>query len=204
MENPRVLVGVCSHSGNRKQRDAVRETWLQRCPDWVHVVFFSGERDADEGDVVPLRCADDYMSLPTKVQTFFEYAVQNESFDYLFKCDDDTYLVPERLSQLLTLEAEIVGDMNIEKRWWFSGGAGYLMTRETVSLFAKAAIPPTGAEDVIFAKVARANERKMHADSRLRADARVYPMSNNELITVHRLDPEGMREAHQTYLGSLP
>jgi hypothetical protein len=194
MPNRRILVGVCSHGK--------RETWMRFPAENVRVVFFSGKKDVDEEDVVVLACPDDYASLPSKVQAFFRYAIEHEQFDYLFKCDDDTYVVQGRLALLVSTKAEVVGDPNVS-RWWFSGGAGYLMSRPIVELFATAKIPPKGAEDLIFSKVARAHKRKMKADSRLRPDARIYPMESNELITAHRLNPEGMREAHQTYCDSL-
>ena len=42
-------------------------------------------------------CPDDYASLPQKTRGFCRWALANAEFEYLFKCDDDTYICLDRL-----------------------------------------------------------------------------------------------------------
>jgi hypothetical protein len=198
---PEILIGVCSHAGNRHARDLIRQTWASSLPSGIRVLFFSGGIDADEHDAVALSTADNYASLPGKVRAFFRHAARDCQFDYLFKCDDDTYVVPSKLRSLVDHAADMVGDMHLA-RGYFSGGAGYLLSRSTVELFAAAPGPRQGAEDVFFTKLARVHRMRLKADSRLRADARIKPLANNPLIAVHGLAGDELLQVHQNYQAS--
>ena len=43
---------------------------------------------------------DDYRHLPAKGLAFYQYALEHYDFDWLFKCDDDTWLALDRLESL--------------------------------------------------------------------------------------------------------
>jgi hypothetical protein len=202
-DKAKILIGICSHGENRPARDAIRETWMCALPLNIKALFFAGRIDPGESQIVDLKCADHYEALPGKVQAFFRYALQHEDFDYLFKCDDDTYLVADRLEQLLDNHSEIVGDGQLKKGSWFCGGAGYLLSRNAVEVCASAAISPLGAEDVIFSNILRQHGLSISADSRLRADARILPLAHNELITCHHLDPTSICETHLSFQKSF-
>ncbi|KAA3146119.1 MULTISPECIES: hypothetical protein, partial [unclassified Akkermansia] len=91
----KILVGICSCQRMKEKRDAVRETWLEHPADGIECVFFVGGKEGleeERGDTVVLDTADGYDELPGKVKSFFRYALENYDFEWLFKCDDDTYV----------------------------------------------------------------------------------------------------------------
>ncbi len=57
-----------------------------------------GKTGWEEEDTVGLDAPDGYNELPAKVKSFFRYALENYEFEWLFKCDDDTYLELSRLT----------------------------------------------------------------------------------------------------------
>jgi hypothetical protein len=95
---PQVLVGICSCRKNSNHRKAVRETWFPVDVPGISARFFVGSGECpEEPDTVGLDVPDDYEHLPIKVLQFFRYALAHFEFDWLFKCDDDTYLAADRL-----------------------------------------------------------------------------------------------------------
>ena len=190
----RILIGICSCRRHRERRDAIRATWLRRLPENMRAVFFVGRGarlDEAHDDTLRLAAADTYEALPGKVQRFYR-AVLAWDFDHLFKCDDDTYLHAERLETLIQPAADMVCNS-----WWnecgfAQGGAGYLLTRATVRAFATAAIPATGAEDVIFSRTAQALRLQVRATARLHSGYDRVPRADNDQITAHWCPPKTM------------
>lgn len=196
-----VLIGICSCRGNGARRAAVRETWAKNPQGNTRPVFFVGEGEGQlEDDVVVVSGApDDYQHLPAKVQGFFRQMLEESSFDWLFKCDDDTYVALDRLVELTRLGYEHAGDGDwMPLRRAASGGAGYLLSRRLVSeLAANESLPRTGAEDVIVsgAAVTLCGGRYL-ATRRLCYHSRRYPRWDNNQITAHWLSPERMKAVH--------
>ncbi|MBT8772150.1 hypothetical protein, partial [Akkermansia sp.] len=109
----KILVGICSCQRMKEKRDAVRETWLRHPADGIECVFFVGGKEGVEEerrDTVVLDTADGYNELPGKVKSFFVYALENYDFEWLFKCDDDTYVDLGRLESLVDDEYDLIGD----------------------------------------------------------------------------------------------
>lgn len=92
----------------------MRETWLQKLPPGVTALFFTGAGETcNERGLVQFSCPDDYIHLPCKVQNFYRYALAHHDFDYVFKCDDDTYVHTERLLGLLKFGVDFIGNDNL-------------------------------------------------------------------------------------------
>lgn len=199
MKRVKILIGICSCQHYHEKQKAVRETWLTKVPPEMEAVFFVGNGDGegaimeDKTLVLPVR--DDYDGLPKKVQAFFQYALANYEFDHLFKCDDDTYLLSERLYDLLLDAHEFVGSQD----WWPShadGGAGYLLSRRAVETAAQAPCPESGKEDVWITELLRNAGFELHPTTQLVQNHHIFPTQNNRIITVHWCRPEIMREIH--------
>ncbi|MGQ0641882.1 MAG: hypothetical protein ACT4P6_14120 [Gemmatimonadaceae bacterium] len=95
---PRILIGVCSCHRYLDRRHAVRATWLRALQPGTAALFFAGVgASADHAELVVLPADDDYGHLSTKVHCFYRYALEHCDFDFVFKCDDDTYVCVERL-----------------------------------------------------------------------------------------------------------
>src|SRR5690349_1177070 len=100
---PAILIGICSCHRYAERRQAVRNTWLRSLPEDMKALFFVGRApglECEEPGLVQLPVSDEYGQLTVKVLAFYRYALEYFSFDYLFKCDDDTYVHVERLRKL--------------------------------------------------------------------------------------------------------
>lgn len=194
-----VLVGICSSHKYAGRRDGVRRTWLTRPTEGVECVFFAGEGNlaAEESDLVGLDVCDSYNYLPAKVFAFMRYALDHYDFQWLFKCDDDTYLDQERLLRLTTLDADFVGDISLARRGSPSGGAGYLVSRDFVRrLVSGPSVPERGAEDVIVGeKLVQLGARTL-ATERLRMHRNIYPRHDNQVISAHWCSSRHMEVIH--------
>jgi hypothetical protein len=83
---------------------------------------------------------DDYAHLPLKMKEMCRYAYES-GYEYIYKCDDDTYLRPERL---LSSGYEAYPTMGRHtdpgdpdgpyKGGWYWGGCGYFLNRECMRL----------------------------------------------------------------------
>ncbi len=196
---PRILVGICSCSRYPEKRQAVRDTWLSRPAQNVECQFFIGgkERLSQESDTVVLPVDDSYEALPDKILTYFAYALANSDFDWLFKCDDDSYVVLDRLHDLITGQGEMVGDETLRNRGAPSGGAGYLLSRRIVEkLVADDSLARVGAEDIIVGEAAIIHGASPVWTNRLRWNATPHPRAENSQISAHWCSPDRMRAIH--------
>lgn len=194
----RILVGICSCTSAAPRRAACRETWLSHPQPGIECRFFLGRREPlpNEPDVVNLWVDDGYSHLPAKGLAFYKWALENYDFDWLFKCDDDTYLALDRLASLCDSRYDLIGDLSVENRKAPSGGAGYFMSRRLVGLFVQNAdkIPATGAEDLIFGELAVRLGVPMLATPRLVMCNSPAPNKENDLVSCHWCSPDRLRD----------
>ncbi|MFI3244277.1 MAG: hypothetical protein R3Y56_08500 [Akkermansia sp.] len=202
-KKPKILVGICSCAKAKDRRDAVRETWMRVNPSdsaLMECLFYIGQSpDAvEEEKLIQLPARDSYEALPEKVLAFFKYALHYHNFDYLFKCDDDTYIDLARLPELCDIDANFIGNPWLASRKAPSGGAGYMLSREMVEKIVadENNIPRLGAEDLIFGEVALRLGAKQHATPRLNYTPSPFPHWDNDLITAHWLSPNMLRAIH--------
>jgi hypothetical protein len=196
---PKILIGICSARCHPERRKAVRETWLSHCRKEMDTFFFvgRGEKLKDEPDTLILDAPDNYEQLPEKVITFFRWALAYSDFEWLFKCDDDTYLACSRLKELLSLEADLIGDESLDSRGAPSGGAGYLLSRAAVErLCDDEQLPLVGAEDLIMGSAIVQYGLPVRSTSRLCYHCSHFPKENNDLITAHWCSPDQLRAIH--------
>lgn len=204
-EGSRVLIAICSCHAYSERRRAVRETWLSTNLVGMEAVFFVGMTEfelptADETDLVVVDTSDDYEHLPEKVVAFFRYALAHHEFDWIFKCDDDTYVVPERLSELTRGDHDLAGNEFLESSGYASGGAGYLLSRELVKILTNdATLATTGAEDMIISGAAVMAGARGLVTNRLGWDGCRIPRRDNDQISTHWLAPDQMRAVHTIF-----
>jgi hypothetical protein len=77
-----------------------KRTWLKSIPDYLLYYHVIGDETLetaykfdDENNILWVKVADDYNSLPNKVITAYEAVYNTFNFKYLFKTDDDQILV---------------------------------------------------------------------------------------------------------------
>ena len=92
--------------------NTIRATWLKELPEEFDYKFFYGTklRDSKQNQRVPtkfnlreplsdevyLDCGDSYTSNPDKMKAICRWALDH-GYDYILRCDDDTFIYPERL-----------------------------------------------------------------------------------------------------------
>lgn len=193
-----ILVGICSCNGAPLRRAACRETWLSHPQPGIECRFFLGRREPlpQEPDAVNLWVDDGYASLPAKGLAFYKWALDNYDFDWLFKCDDDTYIALDRLASLCDSRYDLIGNPDVDRRKSPSGGAGYFMSRRLVELIVAHAdeVSPTGAEDLIFGAMAVRFGVPMLASPRLILSSSPAPRHDNDIVTCHWCSPERLRD----------
>jgi hypothetical protein len=174
-----------------------------------------------------LPCPDEYPSLPQRTMWWCRWAVgmqerekggggeRENSFvshspppsfspsvppwDYLFKCDDDTYISLPRL-----LAFDPAGRDYIGAEWrpgvgYGSGGAGYFLSRRAAAIVAeRLEAYPTGAEDLLVGRVLQAAGIELSIDSRFVpfGSPERRPRAENDLITLHAAPEELILAAH--------
>jgi len=195
----RILIAICSCHARKSKRENVRQSWLKLNADAADCVFFVGKGSMEgEEDVIVLDVEDSYEALPLKVHAMFNAVLKKFEFDYLFKCDDDTYVALDRLHSLIKNGADLVGDITLNSGWP-CGGAGYLITHRTVELLASEQKPAHGAEDVWVGKRGRALGLEMIPDGRLNENCNAFPRRDNDIITAHRCRQDVMGAIHSIY-----
>ncbi len=211
--SPRILVLVCSclgfidrtvraadAAGCAAKRAACRETWLARRPEGVRYAFFVGasEQPAGEPDVWALNAPDTYHGLPEKVRAAFARALGDEGWDWIFKCDDDTFCSLRRLRSFVRGLAPRAAITSWPGNWCDTahGGAGYLLPRAMVEavvrdpLYNKEGIDHEDKQ--VTYSVRRAGGVRL-GDRRFCATMQAPPEPGNEQISCHQATPEDMR-----------
>lgn len=206
---PRRRLVICVLSAQRyeERRQACRETWFQEaaaCPG-VEIVFVVGggpslSKAVRTDDMLHLPCPDDYESLPQKVHQFFLWAVATYDFDFVFKCDDDTYVRVPRIMAYALGDRDYVGS---DIGGYASGGAGYFVSQRAArKLATDLRGRRTGAEDLIVGEVLRRRGFVLGNTGLLAPflAPTTFPSPDNHLITGHHIDPQGMRRIHAPFL----
>lgn len=159
----KIIVGILSCQMEQERQRAVRATWARQYPD-VSCLFLVGRPGRPPevvGDILYLDCPDWYEDLPKKTRAFVRYALQHLPFDYLFKCDDDTYVDLAKLQAADLGGVDYAGFCYGPARWdrryhfgkcydkrrevettepflgpWMCGGAGYWLSRKAAAIIA--------------------------------------------------------------------
>jgi hypothetical protein len=207
MKHVKMLIGVLSCQKYAARREACLQTWanVQERND-VDVVFVvssdSNEWPYREGNLLLCPCPDDYGSLSLKTRWLCLWAIGEVSFDYLFKCDDDTYVHIDRLLNCDTLGDYVGGDRHPHGHP--SGGAGYRLTRNAAIEVATSLMTTASYEDWLVWKLLTSTGMPLRSDSRFIFHGERWPAQDNDLITCHRCSEQRMREIHDALYPSNP
>ncbi|XP_067649807.1 glycoprotein-N-acetylgalactosamine 3-beta-galactosyltransferase 1-like [Haliotis asinina] len=138
----RVLCWVMTSPTNfRTKADVVKATWGRRCN---ILLFFSSVVDP-RLPTIALNVTEGRNHLTAKSVQAFRYVYDHyyDQADWFMKCDDDTYVIVENLRYFLstknTSEPFYYGHhfKPIVKQGYYSGGAGYVLSKEALTRFAK-------------------------------------------------------------------
>ena len=187
-----------------EQRRACRLAWLNRLmPENVQAVMVVGRGlPIAEPMVKQLEVNDDFWHLPEKMRAAFRHVLATVDFDWLVKCDDDSFMHLERLVQYVA--ALPIGSRDIygaptalRAPDCVCGGGGYVLHRDMVAtIAADAAFPSTGREDVEVCKAVLRAGGSVVAEPRFNAKAAPSPAPGNDVISCHHLTPAQMQKIH--------
>ena len=122
----KIAIAIMSCVKNAERREAVRRTWVKDIPFGIDYFFFVGH--VGVSDAISLPCGDAYEDCAFKQIEMIKFV---KDYDYVFFCDDDTYVVIDRL-MLCGFEAhDYMGCpcMLYEECVAAHGGAGFWMSK---------------------------------------------------------------------------
>jgi hypothetical protein len=200
----RLVIAVVGCRAYLTRLATVRASWGARCPEDVDIFYFVGRGEAAMPDwVTRVDAPDDYDALPIKVHAVHKW-LRDRPFDWLFKCDDDSFVVVDRVRAIAQGMASdsFLGAPDYHPHF-AGGGGGYVMTRDASRRLADDREPPLGAEDVYYSHRLMALGYAFHATPRLRHDSRDedLPRAGNDIATCHWMSPARLRDRHDEIAG---
>ena len=120
----------------------IKNTWGSHCD---KLLFMSSKEDPALG-AVALNISEGRQNLWGKTKGGFQYCYQHhrDEFDWFLKADDDTFMVIENLKEMLrpfdTNEPIHFGHHFKYLGGYFAGGAGYVLSRESLRRFVEEGI----------------------------------------------------------------
>jgi GR25 family glycosyltransferase involved in LPS biosynthesis len=187
---PRVLIGALSGDDHADRRRWCLDTWIPALEaHGVKTVFLRGRTAAPDEYNLPLPVDDRRDTLSLKTLEFLRWAVQRDDWDWLFKCDDDTFIHPSRfVAALPGLRGDYIGGRWRPTSHYASGGAGYFLSRRAAQLLVKHAAdwPAVYAEDKLVGARLAAASVPLVVDPRFCWSHRARHMrSTPDMITTH-------------------
>lgn len=197
---PRILVAAYTALPFQDRRQLCWDTWFSYFDRFyrgqIQPLFIYGSdppvTDTSHQYYWTLPSKPDYPSLPWRTYQLLEVALFMASWDYIFKCDDDTYIHPDRFAAFDPRPHEFLG-AEWSRMGYYSGGEGYFVSREA----AQRVLPHlrrhltewrTDAEDLMMGRAMQDAGyprpdsgiffRKHHAHD-------IWPNPNNQYICCH-------------------
>lgn len=130
----RLIVIILTSPDNMKNRDVIRKTWISEKNENIKHLFAIGTLDIQSEQIETLeseqqkyndllllpKLEDSYNTLTKKVLQTFEKIYEQYNFDYLLKCDDDTYVFLHQL--MINLDSWDSKKTEKELYWGFFNG----------------------------------------------------------------------------------
>jgi hypothetical protein len=169
--------------GPNPRKQAVLDTWWRDLAAHSNVVgkMFTGKE---------LGCSDKFVDLPEKNRLMCQYGLDN-GFDYIFRCDDDSFVYVDRMVRL-TLEyaPEYAGS---DCGGFAIGGAGIWLNRHAMGIV-NGENPPAAEwrDDAFIGSALSAHGIKMFAMPGTAGENQLL----GPAVTEHPVSPEKMRELY--------
>lgn len=206
----------CQKHRHTKQQ-AIRKTWLRDLPEHIHAYFYEGGHPEEkiQDDVICLTCGDGYEDLAIKSYSFLKFAHTTLNFDYVCKCDDDTYVHIRRLLNSGFEKHDYTGNLppgNAWKNGVYAQGGLYILSRKAVKAITDtpfesgrgkrwwwgAGLPVRSdlledpgqdysTEDVMVGDILRENGIYLNIDPRFNHDSSPTPYDSFLKITCHHV-----------------
>lgn len=131
----KLLLLIMSSNKYSDRQNIIRETWLKDYDGEYYFYVGDGKNNID-GDVIRLDCKDTYEDLHMKQGMILNFVLNNLDFDYIFNCDDNTYVIVDRMKNSGFQNYNymghpcIIGDV-----YYAQGAAGYFLSKYAVTKF---------------------------------------------------------------------
>ncbi len=199
----RIIIGIPFENRKpyRQRIDLCQKTWLSDAEelgvDYVLIAPKSRELIRD-GHTLYCPGSGGYRHLFEQVVGFCRWAITQSDWEYLFKCDDDTYVSIPRLLAYPTLNSDYIGRRFSRRPIFAVGGAGYLLSRRAVEVIANRKYSHGRYEDRRVAETLNRADIKLTSDERFTdlGDKKV-PRLANDFITGHKLSLKMWMTAHE-------
>jgi len=133
----KILVAILTCSSTQTRADACLATWIKDIKS-PHDYFFYGNKTQSEKMPKTWNCEPDKgecrNGLTEKTYKMLVKSLDYE-WDFLFKCDDDTYVCFDRLIEFLKTydpSQDLYIGKQLGQKGYAQGGAGYVLTRSAV------------------------------------------------------------------------
>jgi hypothetical protein len=135
--------------------------------------------------------------LPGKVLAMLTRALEHFEFDWIFRCEDTSYVDIDRLASLGFAGADVVADARLMDGGGGCGNTCYLLSRGiAVRLVRDGRIPGKGSDrDLVIREALRLGAKIVLSDS-LRSDGISHPRADNAIACGRAGDPARMRAVH--------
>ena len=206
----KIFIGIHGAHSQPENMRAQRETWLRDLPDSIGFRHFLGQPWGDDPDAVYLPIADGPIFaqkfqrtwiLNRKTEALVRYAFEHD-YDYVFKCDDDTYVHIDRLLESGFEAHDYSGYTDLHHAndvgnyRWAQGGAGYWLSRRAMAVICQNGLHRMREEDFAVGQLLAANGIAPHHDGRYVPKLKPADIKNPETVTLHKVDPALMRHIH--------
>lgn len=169
MKNTIVFAVSCQKYKERIK--SCEDTWATLLREQgTEVLYVIGDIKQDEdfilkGNILYVKCNDDYLSLPKKTKMVAKYFIENcQDKDYMFKCDDDTYIHVNNFANYIILENTQYLGVPCQD-FYASGGAGYFLNKKSAKIIAESSLD-SGAEDLLVGQTLKDNNIEFTKDYR--------------------------------------
>lgn len=206
----KILIGALSGTQHEMRRRRCRETWIADARRFgIECVFLMGGTEFTAtpilfDDMLLLPCPNSYPALPQRTRWFCKWALEQPNWEYLFKCDDDTYVCIERLAEYDTAGRDYIGGEWTPGVSYASGGGGYLLSRRAAEVVANRLDQTEGAEDLLVGELLKHAGMPLHLDNRFVGigDNDRRPRSDNDTVTTHAVSSGLFVQSHRETGGS--
>ncbi len=174
----RIFILIASARVYTERREGCRSTWIKRLDAGMDYIFHAAGGDPLEPDVQLRPDAEDVYGKCANLWHGMRWAVKERQFDWFFRVDDDTYVVPERIRALIGSfskvecamdnrsfigvecpldgskvnvnfnRAEYIGSSKCAATRYGTGGAGFFMSRRLVEHVASLPEPVDNGRDM--------------------------------------------------------
>lgn len=150
-DGKRILIAIKSCHKYAHRAQAQRETWIPEVGEAADVFFFLGEKDvySPRPDEIVLPVSDTYSALPAKTRGICRWAAERR-YDFVFTCDDDTYVQPDRLLRSGFEQHDYVGRFRGPSGGYaapYCSGFAYWLSRRALEIVAAQQLGQDTADD---------------------------------------------------------